>query len=440
MLRRFYLHFIMLVAVFSSTVSVKAQDNSLIPAAGQKVYVPLSAKSVKGKMTVSSYSRNTINNFDYTLSFNGKELYSKHYVLPEPLGGYDNAIVEIDVPPYTELGEDNLLFTITKVNGERNNATIGYANVPRVTVTKVPKRKVVVEEYTGMWCGYCPRGIALMENLAHKYGDDFIGIAIHTGRGYEPLNCEDYAWKAAEYKSRPSLTMNRDVPLGSYIAQTEFETERSKGAYMDLEVSAMWDKEKNNITVTPNVTFRLNREEAPYGFAYVLTEDGMSSHNWKQANYYTGQTQFHGITDELDYFVNAPGTIYNLENNFVAIAADGVMTARTGHLKAPIKADEVQSHTYVFKNIRSKSVIQKKENLRVCVLLINTNTGKIENAAKCAISEFNTTGISSVSEGTRTAVEAERYTLDGRRITTPQKGINIVKYSDGRVSKEVVTD
>jgi len=171
-----------------------------------------------------------------------------------------------------------------------------------------------------------------------------------------------------------------------------------------------------------------------------LTEDGMSSHNWKQANFYTGQTQFHGITDELDYFVNAPGTIYNLENNFVAIAADGVMTARTGHLKAPIKADEAQSHTYVFKNIKSKKVIQKKENLRVCVLLINTITGKIENAAKCSISEFKTTGISSVSEGTRTAVEAERYTLDGRRITTPQKGINIVKYSDGRVSKEVVTD
>ena len=209
---------------------------------------------------------------------------------------------------------------------------------------------------------------------------------------------------------------------------------------MDLEVSAMWDKEKNNITVTPNVTFRLNREEAPYGFAYVLTEDGMSSHNWKQANFYNNRTQFYGISDELDYFVNAPGTIYNLENNFVAIAADGVKSARTGYLKAPIKADEAQSHTYVFKNINSKKVIQKKENLRVCVLLINTNTGKIENAAKCAISEFKTTGISSVSEGTRTAVEAERYTLDGRRITTPQKGINIVKYSDGRVSKEVVTD
>ncbi len=440
MLSKFYIQLLTFLAVICYAVNVKAQDYSLIAAAGQKVYVPLSAKTVKGRMTVSNYGRTVVRNFDYTLSFNGQEIDSKHYVLPQALGRYDDAKIEVDVPPYTELGEDDLIFTITKVNGERNNATINYATLPRVTVTKVPHRRVVVEEYTGMWCGYCPRGIALMENLAHKYSEDFIGIAVHTGRDYEPLKCTDYAWKAAEYRNYPSLTMNRDLTLGSYIAQTEFETERSKGAYMDIEVSAMWDKEKNNIIVTPSVTFRLNREEAPYGFAYVLTEDGMSNPNWVQYNNYSGSTAVRGITKELDYFVDAPGTIYNLENNFVAIAADGVLSARTGHLKTPIKADEAQSHTYVFKNINSKSIIQKKENLRVCVLLINTNTGRIENAAKCSISDFNTTAISSVSEGTRTAVEAERYTLDGRRITTPQKGINIVKYNDGRVSKEVVTD
>lgn len=83
--------------------------------------------------------------------------------------------------------------------------------------------------------------------------------------------------------------------------------------------------------------------------------------------------------------------------------------------------------------------MQDKSKLNVCVLLINKTTGRIENAAKCTISEPNTTAISTVSEGKDTAVETARYTLDGRRITTPQKGINIVKYSDGRVSKEVVT-
>ena len=436
MLRKYYIQIITLIAIFLYTVNVNAQEYILMPTAGQRVYVPITAKSVKGKIKVSNIGRTTIQNIDYTLSFNGRELASEHYIFPQALGHNDDAVVEVDVPPYTELGEDELIFTITKVNGERNSATISYANLPRITVTKVPKRRIAVEEYTAMWCRYCPTGIALMENLSHTFGDDFVGIAVHVD---DPLTCWDYYSKAKGNRF-PTVDMNRSHRLGYVLAVDEFKAEQEAGADMDLEVSAVWDKSKNNITVTPVVTFRVNRDEAPYGFAYVLTEDGMTDSRWVQNNAYSGSHGDRGVTKEFDEIIDSPGEIHNLKNNFVAIAADGVMSARTGHLKAPIKADETQSHTYVFKNINSKNVIQKKENLRVCVLLINTNTGKIENAAKCAISEFSTTAISSVSEGTHTAVEAERYTLDGRRITTPQKGINIVKYSDGRVSKEVVTD
>jgi len=407
-----------------------------MPTAGQRVYVPITAKSVKGKMKVSNIGRTTIQNIDYTLSFNERELASKHYIFPQALGHNDDAVVEVDVPPYTELGEDELIFTITKVNGERNNATISYANLPRITVTKVPKRRIAVEEYTAMWCRYCPTGIALMENLSHTFGDDFVGIAVHVD---DPLTCWDYYSKAKGNRF-PTVDMNRSHRLGYVLGVDEFKAEQEAGADMDLEVSAVWDESKNNITVTPVVTFRVNRDEAPYGFAYVLTEDGMTDSRWVQNNAYSGSHGDRGVTKEFDEIIDSPGEIRNLKNNFVAIAAEGVKVPLIGYIKAPIKADDAQSHTYVFKNIKSKNVIQKKENLRVCVLLINTNTGKIENAAKCSISEFKTTGISSVSEGTRTAVEAERYTLDGRRITTPQKGINIVKYSDGRVSKEVVTD
>ena len=436
MLRKYYIQIITLIAIFLYTVNVNAQEYILMPTAGQRVYVPITAKSVKGKMKVSNIGRTTIQNIDYTLSFNGRELASEHYIFPQALGHNDDAVVEVDVPPYTELGEDELIFTITKVNGERNSATISYANLPRITVTKVPKRRIAVEEYTAMWCRYCPTGIALMENLSHTFGDDFVGIAVHVD---DPLTCWDY-YSKAKGNRLPTVDMNRSHRLGYVLGVDEFKAERDAGTDMDLDVSAVWDESKNSITVTPVVTFRVNREEAPYGFAYVLTEDGMTDSRWVQNNAYSGSHGDRGVTKEFDEIIDSPGEIRNLKNNFVAIAADGVKSARTGYLKAPIKADEAQSHTYVFKNIKSKNVIQKKENLRVCVLLINTNTGKIENAAKCSISEFKTTGISSVSEGTRTAVEAERYTLDGRRITTPQKGINIVKYSDGRVSKEVVTD
>ena len=439
MLHKFYTLFIALIAVFCCAVNVKADGYTLIPSTGQKVYVPITAKSAKGKLLITNYGSTAIRNFDYTLSFNGKELMSKNYVLTNPLNRMEGTTIEIDVPPHTQVSETDLLFTITKVNGELNSANFNYATLPRITVTKVPRRKVVVEEYTGMWCGFCPRGIALMENLAHKYGDDFIGIAIHTGGRADPLTCTDYAWKATDYISRPSLDMNRNLLLGYFKAQTEFEEERSKGADMDVEVSAVWDKEKNNITVTPRVTFCVNRDEAPYGFAYVLTEDGMSNLNWVQYNNFSGSTDDRGITKEFDYFIDAPRDIRNLENNFVAIAAEGVKAPLTGYIKTPIKADEPQSHTYIFKNISNKKIIQDKSKLKVCVLLINKTTGRIENAAKCTISEPNTTAISSLSQGEGQVVETARYTLDGRRITTPQKGVNIVKYSDGRVSKEVVT-
>lgn len=436
MLHKFYIQLLVLVMVSCYATDIKADDNTLIPSTGQKVYVPITATSVKAKLLVSNYGRNTIHDFDYTLSFNENILDSKHYTLPEDLNHNDGATIEIDVPPHTELSETNLIFTITKVNGDRNNATFNYATLPRVTVNKVPKRRVVVEDYTAMWCGYCPRGIALVENLANTYADDFIGIVIHSS---DPLRCQDYDAKAYEDRNRPSLWMNRNRKLAYYIAREEFESERSAGADMDVDVTAVWDEQKNNITVTPSVTFCVNKEEAPYGFTYVLTEDGMSDPSWVQSNNFSQDTNELGISKELDKFIKAPFNVRNLVNNFVAIAAEGVGKPLMGHIKAPIKADQTQSHSYVFKNVSSKPIIRDKAKLKVCVLLINTQTRRIENAAKCSIADAIPNSISSVSDRKETAVETARCTLDGRQITAPQKGINIVKYSDGRVRKEVIT-
>ena len=180
MSKKLYLQFLFLVAVISYAGNVSAEDHNLIPSTGQKVYVPIAAKSAKGKLLITNYGSTVIRNFDYTLSFNGEVLASENYVLPEPLNHMEGATIEVDVPPHTQVSETDLLFTITKVNGEVNGTSVNQATLPRVTVTKVPHRKIVVEEYTAMWCGYCPRGIALMENLAKTYPDDFIGIAVHT--------------------------------------------------------------------------------------------------------------------------------------------------------------------------------------------------------------------------------------------------------------------
>ena len=209
---------------------------------------------------------------------------------------------------------------------------------------------------------------------------------------------------------------------------------------MDIEISAKWDTEKENITVIPRVTFCLDREDAPYGFAYVLIEDGMSHPSWAQANAYSGRTVDGGITKELDFFINSPYELRGYVNNSVAIAAEGVTYPLRGYIQTPIIANETQSHEYVFRNISRKTIIQDKAKLSVCVLLINLQTGQIENAAKCSIDDATATSIVLLSPKLPNTIEVARYTIDGCRILTPQKGVNIVKYSDGRVRKEVVTE
>ena len=53
------------------------------------------------------------------------------------------------------------------------------------------------------------------------------------------------------------------------------------------------------------------------------------------------------------------------------------------------------------------------------------------------IVEFDATGIDKVATSTN-AKEVSRYSVNGKRLSAPAKGLNIVKYSDGSVKKVVV--
>ena len=53
------------------------------------------------------------------------------------------------------------------------------------------------------------------------------------------------------------------------------------------------------------------------------------------------------------------------------------------------------------------------------------------------IVEFEATNINKIAAN-KDAKEISRYSANGQRLTAPTKGLNIVKYSDGSVRKEMV--
>lgn len=99
----------------------------------------------------------------------------------------------------------------------------------------------------------------------------------------------------------------------------------------------------------------------------------------------------------------------------------------------------------------NKNVSWKSSNESVCIVsnkgeLLTTGYGKTVVLATtedgnyvgtCIVTVAEPSGIEKVTDGADVKNIA-RYSLDGQRLASPAKGVNIVKYSDGSVRKEIV--
>lgn len=443
MIKRTYLRVIvtfLLTLLHTSIYAVALQvsggyNNSISPVSMRKALVGINSEGVNAPVSLVNYGDSEVKNIEYTLSFGNEIIETKELSLPQAIVSHDSQLINIHISPHTKISVTELTFNVTKVNGQPNGATIPYTTITRMTLTQVPKRKVVAEAYTAMWCGNCPGAIALIENLTHTFPDEFIGISVHSNR--EPLHCPSYQSQKNRYNRYPTVMFDRTTNFTYFNAASTFMSEKEKGAELDVKVSAVWDEKKNNISVTSETIFRIDMPEAPYALAYVLTADELQHSSYYQKNYYSGSTADLGITKEMDFFINSPGSIHGMKFNHVAISAMGIDTGITGSLKPSAVADEVQTHKVSFNNISQYRTIQDKSKLHVCVLVINTKTKEIVNADQCTISDSATTGIDSMADAGK-AVETARYDAAGRRISHPTRGLNIVKYSDGRMVKELV--
>ena len=92
-------------------------------------------------------------------------------------------------------------------------------------------------------------------------------------------------------------------------------------------------------------------------------------------------------------------------------------------------------HASLKAGISGNSLIQDKTKLKAVALLIDQVSGTIVNAAQATIQDYSS-GVEALPADDITVVA--RYALDGREIAQPQKGLNIVKMSDGTTRKVFV--
>ena len=136
----------------------------------------------KVKLTITNHGTEKISSIDYTYEINGIS-QTAHKAFSPALSALfgKTANFDITLPKMTVKGARTLTVTIDKVNDQANEDKSPADSQKLAVYSEIPKKRALVEEYTGTWCGWCPRGFVALEMLDKELKEDFIGVAYHSG-------------------------------------------------------------------------------------------------------------------------------------------------------------------------------------------------------------------------------------------------------------------
>lgn len=401
-------------------------------------------------LTLLNRGYNGIKSIDYSYSVGDKKV-SDRLTLDAPIPACLNASTEFTVtlPAIEAKGKYPVTFSIDKVNGEANSE-VATANSTMAIYNKLPKHRPVMEEFTGTWCGNCARGWIGLEVMTRLH-PDFIALAYHSGDVMQVIDQKLFLGFDTENPSYPMANIDRvytdiDPYYGADMTPFGIEEIWKKQAEIlapaSLETEAAFTPDGKDIKAKAILEFPEDANDADkYSVEFVLVTDGLHGEGqaWEQSNYLEENEKGDFPFPEADIFFAGSSSIPNMHYNDVVVATTRL---RNGLIKLPAKVEAEKAFSIEgtitevdsIKNMANYPVIQDSKNLRIVALLLNEK-GEIVNGAQAKVTGYETTGIRNINTNATEADVPAIYNLQGHRLQTMQKGLNIIRTKDGKTKK-----
>lgn len=391
---------------------------------------------------------NGLDNFSYVVSIDGVKSEEKVMNLGthvEGIGTKFECSVPLQMDENTSIKQVEI--EITKVGGNKNETENSIVRGCVVCLSELVTRKVVIEEYTGTWAEWAPRSYVGLEKAAKFYGDEIVITSNHFGED-DPMKCDAYKELQPEYA--PECNVSRemfgvDTYYGTYInevwgMQEIIDKLRKTAPVAKIKAEGIISNDGSKVTASSFTTFLYDGDKADYSIAYVLKTSGLKgdSEEWYQKNVLSQFKDGHFDFDPLfAKWVDNDFEVKDMVYNDVPVAAVGIKNGVGGSVQLPVVAGEAQKYSVEFDLNEIGGKIQDKEQLYVCVYLIDNVKGNILNADCQKVTDEAHSSIIDIESDEEESIVA-RYSVDGTKLEHPVSGVNIVKYSDGRVIKVVV--
>lgn len=364
-------------------------------------------------------------------------------------------------------------FTLSLVADGREPITVN-GSVTRLTFE--PFRKVLVEEFTGSWCGNCPLGNYTVESMLEdeEMGKYVVPVAIHITRSggddYTDMMANFDITDAFGVTAAPMLRINRGSSyVGVGYQDYNFNKENSYSfAYrvvnshkaltnMEISVEATPVIEGNDTTgILCRTTLRpaLSMKGHNYHIGYYLTENSVGMNNvsyWDQTNYFSGTA----TESKLGGWTELPGTVHNLRYNDVARTAKGLVGVLET-IPSELEAGEEYVHEEIVSIPDTERYLESSNGTRIKVaepihcsflnaiaFIVDYDTMEVMNVDTAPVSEnaevrLSISGVNDLIYNSAEGTETIYYDLQGRRVNNPEAGIYIRK--SGTSVKKVVVD
>lgn len=339
-------------------------------------------------------------------------------------------------------GCENMKVRLVEVNGAEdayaaNNmytSTIVTANVQDV-------KRVYMEEYTGLKCSWCVRGIEEISQNHTKFPGQFVAMAKHCFSGTPTeLECPSYAYSAGNGFPRGSYDRRRINNLNPEDKNELYvKAFINSGSVLGIDAIANFtDDNHSKITATAVVKFNREQPNANYGLAFAVIENDVKG--YKQKNGYAGSVK----------------SYYGWEKKGGLVALDLQHVARLGYetnegisdvFPKQINSGDAFSHTV---ELNLPNNIQNYKNLKLIAFVIDRNSKYVENVVEVPIKEMQPTetairDINNVETPTITFLNGYIdalnfdgkigvYTVDGKAVanTNLKPGMYIVRLTKGK--------
>ncbi len=282
---------------------------------------------------------------------------------------------------YTTAVEKTIAVNITAVNGGvdadvSNNTGSKLFN----SLSQASPKKVVIEEGTGTWCQWCPRGAVAMDQMFQTHPNDFIGIAVHNG---DPMTVAEYDG-GANFGGFPGCNVDRAL-LDQSVSSNLFENYYQQRIGLAVPAAlSMTITGTTNKTIVANATFRTVFASANYRLGVIIIEDNVTgtAASYNQSNAYSG-----GANGAMGGFESLPNPVpaANMVYDHVGRALLGGYSGQANSIPTTITDGLAATYTFNYA-IPSTS---NSANMSAVAILIDNATGEIVNAEKTSLSAAN---------------------------------------------------